>query len=99
MTREEAINYLRSSGMSEEQIRTVVEVLSQPAQQWISVKGRLPEKNDSVWISHVDGVHVFPVVYEPDRDFVWQGDRYSFRLSDAIAWMPRYTPEPYKEDN
>lgn len=59
MNREQAINYLRSSGFSEEQINTVVDALSEPKTgKWITedmfdgdVAYRCSECNELFWIA------------------------------------------------
>ena len=55
MTREQALNYLRSSGFSEEQINAVVDALLEPKQEWISVEDRLPEEGQIVLITQTYG--------------------------------------------
>ena len=102
MTRKQAINYLRSSGYSEEQINKVVAALS--GQTWIQVDERLPEITDHhtsepcvVWCK--EGVYGFAQLEENIFGQVgWnceREDEYHTPLGEVVAWMPLPT---YQED-
>lgn len=136
MTREQALNYLRSIGFSEEQIQTLVEALTDkdavsrktvlsvvksprsqqqminmieglppvtPANRWIPVSERLPEKSgmyivtDKVF-SLVDSEHTgrFKRMTEQVEfcNGKWQR---ATRFYEIVAWMP--LPEPYKGES
>ena len=92
MTREEAINYLRSSGMTEEQIDSVAVAFEQ---RWIPVSERLPEIHQKVllFLRSLDVVVGFRAETEPY--FYCQGDY--IEPQNVLAWMP--LPEPYKEES
>ena len=89
MNREQAINYLRSSGMSEEQIRTIEDAFK-PG--WIPVSERLPDEEGEYTACFDDG-------YITTLTYGMVIDRMDWELwadaGEVIAWMP--LPEAHKE--
>lgn len=88
MTREQTINYLYSSGMSDEQVKTVCDALKP---KWIPCSERLPKFGEVCLLTEheigwngTEYNHVIIGTYN---------DNYK---NHYLAWMP--LPEPYKEN-
>lgn len=105
MNREQAINYLRSSGMSNEQIESVCEGLGcleerPQGERWIPVSERLPDKNGKYLVTEKhfafdDKKHNgYSRLYVDKIEFS-DGSFHRASFIEVIAWMP--LPEPYKE--
>ena len=96
MTREQALNYLRSSGYSEEQIQEIVKALEQEP-RWIPTSERLPDEDGEYYAAVYDTDENYKYMDIAEfEDGIWQYKDYV----KVLAWMP--LPEPYKmesEDN
>lgn len=101
MTREQAINYLYSSGFSEKQLNTIVKALDQE-QRWIPVSERLPKAGEYIG----DVAKYYLVQNEYGDMFVarythseyWE-QIYQLKpiVDEIVAWMS--LPEPYKAES
>lgn len=88
MTREQAINYLYSSGFSNEQVNTIVKAFEP---RWIPVSDKLPEihnYSDSYLVTLKRGGVYIAMFTECNGKHWWTYD-------DVIAWMP--LPQSYGE--
>ena len=102
MTREHAINYLRSSGMTEEQIDAVTDAFEQ---RWIPVSERLPEEDKQVLVTecftNINGKKIYSISLASfyGDDWVTVYDEYKIDPSrhKVIAW--RELPETYKAES
>jgi hypothetical protein len=111
MKREYAINYLRSSGMTEEQIDEVTDAFEQ---RWIPVSERLPEEDTDVLIAYrykdgegdIHHVHINitsygTVCFGGSSIYTLKGWRQPFEYFhdhyEVIAWMP--LPKPCKAES
>ena len=107
MTKEEAINYLRSSGFSDAQIEAIKEGFG--CIEWIPVTERLPEKrgrylvtrglkaSGSMW-NRIYIVNYSDLMGLKRERIWWQGNvgKSDFeRLNDVIAWRP--LPKRYEK--
>lgn len=57
-----------------------------PAAPWVPVSERLPEPYEEIWITYDDGTV---------EDAI-ESKNIVISRSDAIAWMPKQRPEPYR---
>jgi hypothetical protein len=78
-------------------LQSIIEELP-PAQQWIPVTERLPEKRKSVLISTNNGFTGEGCYWETREHVIWKGYRWDATYWDeeVVAWMP--LPEPYRGD-
>ena len=91
MNKEQAINYLRSSGMSEEQIRTIEDAFKP---RWIPVSEWMPDEEGEFTACFDDG-YITTLTYGMVIDRMDWDLSAEWRVGEVIAWMP--LPEPYKE--
>ena len=95
MNREQAINYLRSSGRSDEQIETVAEAFES---KWIPVSDkRLPEQYKEVIVTDIETSDTYQSRYIGNG--YWECDNGLF-MNRIIAWMPFppcYEPQESEE--
>lgn len=69
--------------------------------QWISIKDCLPEENQKVWVTneyHGGDRRVEQSIYRNGEFYAtYQRD---VTCTDLVkAWLPRFAPEPYKEES
>lgn len=93
MKREYAINYLRSSGMTKEQIDSVVAAFEQ---KWIPVSERLPEVDIDVLVTD-NGGGVPTVIVDACGMKDDTGERFWYISQTPTAWME--WPKPYKVES
>lgn len=101
MTEQQAIKYLISSGLSEEQIKTVVDAFK-PKTGWIPVTEDAPPKGTiCLWCNKQGSVFTSEITYQGERiSYVGKHGYFHNGLEnygDIVAWRP--LPEPYKEEN
>ena len=63
--------------------------------EWIPVKKALPEKNMSVWVTTEWGEVTDGERWSDCKWFIGCGERNACN-NDILAWMPYYSPKPYK---
>ncbi len=68
-----------------------------PAQQWIPVTERLPERGVSVLISHVGYVSEDYLDIDNGSMYFWNSGIEVYEELKNLAWMP--LPEPWKGEN
>lgn len=82
-----------------------MEVIEQiPADdQWIPVTERLPEENQNVWVTNEScaGARYIEESVFKEREFEYALSRYrGITFTKLVkAWLPRFIPEPYKEES
>lgn len=101
MNREQAINYLRSSGMSNEQIESVCEGLGcleeRPhGERWIPVSVQEPDVGGMYFVTAKDvRGYIGTDIARRVSDNVWTFGGEELPCVEIIAWQP--LPKPYKE--
>jgi len=69
--------------------------------QWISVNERLPEENQKVWVTkeyHGGDRRVETSIFR-GNEFELEGYRDIISTRFVKAWLPKFIPEPYKEES
>jgi hypothetical protein len=94
MTREQAINYLYSSGFSEEQLNTIIKALDQE-QRWIPTSERYPKIEDEYKYFFVTDDKGKVSVQEFFISLDEEPQPYFSGMVNVIAWMP--LPRAYRE--
>ena len=74
-----------------------------PAQRWIPVSDRLPEKYIGQWLCCTSDGEIMVLPYDTPGDgtkecvfYQWDDDGYFYQTFDVVAWMP--LPKPYNEE-
>ena len=108
MNKKQALDYLRSSGFSEEQIETIVKALQSMNPQskvgeWISVEDKMPEKGEKVLCTLDDEfydegeIKILYLTNSYSGEMMWVDGYIGTENYDVCAWMP--LPKPYKSES
>jgi len=99
----EAINRVEHNPVGANAIDRATQVICQMLddEQWIPVTERLPEENQKVWVTkeyHGGDRRVETSIFR-GNEFELEG--YGGVISTKLvkAWMPKFIPEPYKEES
>lgn len=93
MTREQAINYLYSSGFSEEQLNTIVKALDQE-QRWIPVSENQPKEGGDYLVTLCFDIYGETVREVRKNFFCILSKKWLYENEDVIAWQP--LPKSYE---